>query len=91
MKEEYDFSEAKRGAGVPMAPGKTRVTIALDDEVLEWFRAQVHKRGGGDYQALINTALREYISRSGEPLEQMLRQGDTRRNRPACVSHNGFG
>ena len=74
MKEEYDFSEAKRGAVVPMAPSKTQVTIALDDEVLEWFRTQIHKAGGGDYQALINTALREYINLREKPLEQMLRR-----------------
>jgi uncharacterized protein (DUF4415 family) len=74
MKEEYDFSESKQGAVVPMASSKTRVTIALDDEILDWFRAQVHKRGGGDYQALIYDALCEYINRSKEPLEQMLRR-----------------
>jgi hypothetical protein len=56
MKEEYDFSHGKRGAVVPISPGKTRITIPLDDEVLEWFRAQVHKMGGGDYLTLINAA-----------------------------------
>jgi hypothetical protein len=48
--------------------------MALDDEVLEWFRTQIHKAGGGDYRDLINRALREYINRSEEPLEQMLRR-----------------
>jgi uncharacterized protein (DUF4415 family) len=74
MKEEYDFSAGKRGAVAPIPPGWTRVAIALDNEVLDWFRTQVHKSGGGDYQEMINAALREYISRNEEPLEQMLRR-----------------
>jgi hypothetical protein len=62
------------GPVAPIAPGKTRITLAFDVEILEWFRAQVHKAGGGDYQDLINAALREYIKWSEEPLEQMLRR-----------------
>jgi hypothetical protein len=54
-KKEYDFSKGKRGPLVPIPPGKTRITIRLDDEVLDWFRAQVHAAGGGDYQSLINS------------------------------------
>jgi hypothetical protein len=42
--------------------------------VLEWFKQQVHKSGGGNYQTLINAALREYIKRSDEPLEATLRR-----------------
>jgi uncharacterized protein (DUF4415 family) len=38
MREEYDFSKAKRGAVIP-SPGKTRITIMLDDDVIEHFRA----------------------------------------------------
>ncbi len=74
MKKEYDFSSAKRGAVVPVSPGKTHVTIPLDDDVLAWFRTQVHEMGGGDYQTLINTALREYIRQCREPLEETLRR-----------------
>lgn len=59
-------------ASVP--PGKTRVTIPLDDDVLEWFRSQVHEMGGGNYQSLINAALREYMQQHKEPLEEMLRR-----------------
>ena len=55
-------------------PGKTRITIRLDDDVLEWFRQQVHAAGGGNYQALINAALRAYIARQEEPLEDLLRR-----------------
>ncbi len=74
MKKEYDFSKGKRGAIEPAMPGKTRITIRLDDEVLDWFRAQVHAAGGGNYQTLINDALREYISQQHEPLEDILRR-----------------
>lgn len=60
MKKEYDFSKGKRGVIEPMSSGKTRITIRLDDDVIEWFRHQVHLAGGGNYQTLINDALREY-------------------------------
>jgi uncharacterized protein (DUF4415 family) len=65
MKREYDFSRAKRGAVVPVPPGKTRITIRLDDDLLQWFKDQVHAAGGGNYQTLINTALREYMEKEG--------------------------
>jgi len=74
MKKEYDFSNGKRGPVIPVPPGKTRVTIRLDDDVLEWFKAQVHAAGGGNYQTLINTALRDYIGEQAEPLEETLRR-----------------
>ena len=60
-KEEFDFTQAKRGALVPAAPTKTNITIRLDKDVLNWFRNQVHEVGGGNYQTLINEALRQYI------------------------------
>lgn len=62
MKDEYDFSKGVRGAVIPTPPGQTRITIRLDEEVLEWFRARVDEAGGGDYQALINDALRQHVS-----------------------------
>ena len=74
MTTEYDFSQGKRGAIEPTVPGKTRITIRLDDEVLAWFREQVHLAGGGNYQTLINNALREYIQQHREPLEEVLRK-----------------
>jgi uncharacterized protein (DUF4415 family) len=74
MKKEYDFSRGKRGAIEPLPPGKTRITIRLDDDVLEWFRAQVHLAGGGNYQTLINYALRQYIKSQDEPLEEIVRR-----------------
>ncbi len=74
MRDEYDFSDARRGPVLPVSTGKTRITIRLDDEVVEWFKARVHAAGGGNYQTLINAALREHIERQGEPLEDTLRR-----------------
>ena len=65
MKREYDFSKGKRGPVIPPEPGKTRITIRLDNEILDHFRRRVHEMGGGNYQTLINDALREHIRRSG--------------------------
>lgn len=74
MKREYDFSKAKRGTVVPVPRGKTRITIRLDDDILEWFRRQVERAGGGNYQSLINDALRQHVRRVQEPLEATLRR-----------------
>jgi uncharacterized protein (DUF4415 family) len=74
MKKDYDFSKGKRGAVVSVPAGKTRVTIRLDNDILEWFRDQVDKAGGGNYQSLMNQALRDYVGRSREPLESALRR-----------------
>ena len=65
MKREYDFSKGRRGAVVPPEPGKTRITIRIDNKVLDHFRKLVHEMGGGNYQTLINDALREHIQRGG--------------------------
>ena len=74
MRKEYDFTKAKRGPVVAVPSGKTRITIRLDDDVLAWFKDQVHRAGGGSYQSLINQALRLYVESSGEPLEEKLRR-----------------
>jgi hypothetical protein len=74
MKRQYDFSGAKRGAVVPTPPGKTRITIRIDDDVLEWFRKRVHEAGGGNYQTMINQALREHVEGHVAPLEETLRR-----------------
>jgi len=73
MSNEYESSTGNRGAIAPVAPGKTRITIRQNDDVLSWFRAQVHAAGGGNCQSLINLALREPVRRSAEPLEMILR------------------
>lgn len=74
MRKEYDFSKARRGPVRTPASGKTRITIRLDDDVLAWFKAQVHAAGGGNYQSRINEALKEHIGRQSEPLEETLRR-----------------
>ncbi len=74
MKEEYDFSNGKRGPVEPVLQGKTRITIRLDDDILDWFREQAHLAGGGNYQTLINRALREHIQGRREALEETLRR-----------------
>ena len=74
MKKEYDFSKGKRGAIVTPATGKTRITIRLDDDILAWFRETVQGAGGGNYQTLINDALRDYLQEKKEPLEKVMRR-----------------
>ena len=74
MKREYDFSKGRRGPVLKVPPGKTRVTIRLDDDVLDWFRQQVDDAGGGNYQTLMNEALRSFMDRKQESLETTLRR-----------------
>jgi len=74
MRKEYDFSKGRRGPVVPAAAGKSRITIRLDDDVLAWFRERAHAAGGGNYQTLINEALRLYVSDQRQPLERVLRR-----------------
>ncbi len=74
MKEEYDFSSAKRGPVNALTPGKERITIRIDADILDWFRNQVEELGGGNYQTMINQALRQYIDQQHESLESTLRR-----------------
>jgi uncharacterized protein (DUF4415 family) len=74
MKKAYDFRRGKRGPVVKVPRAKTRITIRLDEDILAWFRRKVHADGGGNYQTLINQALREYISADREELEKTLRR-----------------
>lgn len=74
MKKEYNFSKGKRGAVAPAPKGKTRITIRIDDDILDWFRGEVEAAGGGNYQTLINQALREYLTQQQQPLEELLRR-----------------
>ena len=74
MRKEYDFSTARRGPVLPAVKGKTRITIRLDDDVLAWFKARVHVAGGGNYQTLINDALRSLVEGPTEPLESVVRR-----------------
>lgn len=73
MKREYNFSKGKRGAVIPQV-GKKRITIYLDDGVLERFKAQSRKTGKG-YQTLINDALNSYLGLTARPVtEEMVRK-----------------
>jgi uncharacterized protein (DUF4415 family) len=74
MQKEYDFSDAKRGPVIPPSKGKTRITIRIDDDILDWFREQVHAAGGGNYQSMINDALRSVVEERKRPLEKILRR-----------------
>ena len=58
---DIDFSQAKRGRIVPYEPGKTKISIRLDNAVLDYFRGHVDQSGGGNYQTLIYDALVAYI------------------------------
>lgn len=68
MKKDYDFKVANRGA-VLARKGKSRITIWLDDAVLEAFR-KLSEQSGRGYQTLINTALGEYLGKTGSPLDE---------------------
>ena len=74
MRKEYDFAKARRGPVIPAAKGKTRITIRLDDDVVAWFKSRVHEAGGGNYQTLINDALRSVAEGPAEPLEAVVRR-----------------
>jgi uncharacterized protein (DUF4415 family) len=74
MKPNYDFSKARRGAVLTASGNKVRITIRIDKDVLEWFRSKAEAAGGGNYQTLLNNALREYITNQQEPFEKVIRR-----------------
>ena len=82
MKEAYDFSSGQRGAVVD-SRGKTRITIFLDDEVLEAFRERAAQSGKG-YQTLINETLRASLSPESAPLTVALLRQVLREERQAA-------
>jgi uncharacterized protein (DUF4415 family) len=69
-----DFSKGKRGPVVKPDPNKVRITIRLDGDIIEHFKKIVHQAGGGNYQTLINEALREHIQAHDNGLEKTLRK-----------------
>ena len=71
LREEYDFSQGKRGAVVPHQ-GKTRITLWVDTAVLDWFRALAEREGRG-YQTAMNAALRQYTQQTEQPLHELVR------------------
>jgi hypothetical protein len=73
MRTEYDFSKGKRGAAIPQK-GKTRISIFIDNSILDQFRVRAQKAGTG-YQTMMNEALRQHLSETDQPVtEQTLRQ-----------------
>ncbi|MGD8262694.1 MAG: BrnA antitoxin family protein [Desulfobacterales bacterium] len=70
MRDEYDFSKGKRGPVVPPDPNKIRITIRLDADIINYFKGKVQKAGGGNYQTMINNALREYLNKSRGPMDE---------------------
>jgi uncharacterized protein (DUF4415 family) len=74
MKKQYNFAGGKRGPVLKAPARKTRITIRIDDDLLQWFREQAHAAGGGSYQTLINEALREHVGSKREPLEATIRR-----------------
>ncbi len=68
MKKEYNFTKAKRGALVHQK-GKTRISIYIDNDVLQEFRHRADESGGG-YQTMMNEALREYLGKSRRPVDE---------------------
>lgn len=69
-----DFSKGKRGPVVPPDPNKARITIRLDADIIDHFKNLVLDAGGGNYQTLINDALREHMKASDKALEKTLRK-----------------
>ena len=74
MKAKYDFSKARRGAIVPPSGNKVRITIRLDRDLVEWFKSKAEAQGGGNYQTMLNDALRAYTEHQDASLEKLLRK-----------------
>jgi uncharacterized protein (DUF4415 family) len=72
MLKEYDFSKGKRGPVIPHK-GKTRITIFIDTDILEWFRGEAEREGRG-YQTAINQALRNHIKQDSRPIQEIVRE-----------------
>ena len=89
---DIDFSGARRGPAIRPEPGKTKISIRLDNTVLDYFRGVVDQAGGGNYQTLINEALLEHVHRRStlDVVRQVVREklapygGGRRLNRAAC-------
>ena len=73
---DIDFTHARRGAVIKAEPGKTKISIRLDNRVLDYFRSIVEAAGGGSYQTLINDALLAHIQQKSmlEAVRQVVRE-----------------
>jgi len=74
MKAKYDFSKGKRGAVLPTSGNKVRITIRLDRDIIDWFRSKVEEQGGGNYQSMLNDALRAYMDSQDQSIEEIIRR-----------------
>jgi uncharacterized protein (DUF4415 family) len=77
MRREYDFSGGKRGRIAPKEPeprGKTRITIRLDEDLVELLKKSDTSGGAMGYQTLINDALRQHVEGKAPKLEETLRR-----------------
>ncbi len=83
MKVEYDFSKGKRGAAIPQK-GKTRISIFIDNAVLNAFRMRAEKAGTG-YQTMMNEALRQYLSEAQQPVTESILRHVLREEMPVYV------
>jgi len=73
MTKSHDFSAGIRGPVVKPDSAKTRITIRIDNDILEWFRTRVNDQGGGNYQTMINQALRSSM-REEKPLKELIQE-----------------
>jgi uncharacterized protein (DUF4415 family) len=75
-RRDIDFTVAKRGAVIPSQAGKTKISIRLDNVVIDHFRAQVERAGGGNYQSLMNDALLAFIHQNAviDAVRQVVRE-----------------
>ena len=75
MKNHYDFSHGKRGAVLPTT-GKERITIRIDSDIVDYFRGEMERAGGGNYQTAMNAVLREFVDgkKSTPQLEDIVRR-----------------
>ena len=89
MRAEYDFSKGRRGAVIPQK-GKTRISIFIDNEVLQEFRARADKAGTG-YQTMMNEALRKFLSEADQPLTEKTLRQVLRQEMPAYLRSPGAG
>ena len=91
---DVDFSRARRGAVIPIEPGKTKISIRIDNTVIDYFRGQVERAGAGSYQTLMNDALLGFIQQRSviDAVRQVVReelsvpQGKSRPNRAKAVA-----
>jgi hypothetical protein len=89
MRAEYDFSKGKRGAAIPQK-GKTRISIFIDNAVLDAFRARAEKAGTG-YQTMMNEALRQHLSQAEQPLTETILRHVLREEIPEYLNRTATG